>query len=130
MLGKLVVGVQVYVSVAQALPMRFMLDEMQDDIFGEAPQGCSEVQGLGAQARLSCLAQGLSCQPADDLEVHRCVYHYPYMVRVVTLFLVGVIDSVHNDRQCLQFPVRGGPKDGSPCEVVLVQSACRVYFQP
>ena len=73
--------------------------------------------------------QGLSRQPADNLEVHRCVYHDPYMVRVVTRFLVGVIDGVHDDRQCLQFPVRGGPEDGSPCEVVLAQSACRVYFQ-
>jgi hypothetical protein len=42
-LGKLVVGVQVYVSVAQAIPMRFLFDEMQDDVFGEAPQGCPEV---------------------------------------------------------------------------------------
>ena len=73
--------------------------------------------------------RGLSCQPADDLEVRRCVYHYPHMLRVVTRFLVGVIDGVHDDRQCLQFPVRGGPEDDSPCEVVLVQSACRVYFQ-
>ena len=73
--------------------------------------------------------QGLSCQPADDLEVHRCIYHYPHMVRVVTRFSVGVIDGVHDDRQCLQFPVGGGPKDGSPCEVVLVQLASRVYFQ-
>ena len=52
-----------------------------------------------------------------------------YMVLVVTRFLVGVIDGVHDDRQCLQFPVRGGPEDGGPCEVVLVQSACRVRFQ-
>ena len=73
--------------------------------------------------------QGLSCQPADDLEVHCCVYHPPHMVRVVTRFLVGVIDGVHDDRQCLQFPVRGGPEDGSPFEVVLVQSACRVCLQ-
>ena len=51
------------------------------------------------------------------------------MVRVVTRFLVGVIDGVHDDRQSLQFPVRGGPEDGSPCEVVLVQSACRVFVQ-
>ena len=51
------------------------------------------------------------------------------MVRVVTRFLVGVIDGVHNDRQCLQFPMRGGPEDGSPCEAVLVQSACRVCLQ-
>ena len=29
----------VYVSVAQAIPMRFLFDEMQDDVFGEAPQG-------------------------------------------------------------------------------------------
>ena len=73
--------------------------------------------------------QGLLCQPVDDLEVHRWVYHYPHMVRVVTRFLVGVIDGVHDDRQCLQFPGRGGPEDGSPCEVVLVQSACRVCFK-
>ena len=33
----------VYVSVAQAIPMRFLFDEMQDDVFGEAPQGCPEV---------------------------------------------------------------------------------------
>ena len=43
MLGKLVVGVQVYVSVAQAIPMRLLFDEMQDDVFGEALQGCPEV---------------------------------------------------------------------------------------
>ena len=47
---------------------------------------------------------------------------------MVTWYLVGVIDGVHDDRQCLQFPVRGGLEDGSPREVVLVQSACRVYF--
>ena len=73
--------------------------------------------------------QGLPCKFADDLEVHRCVYYYPHMVRVVTWFLVGVIDGVHDDCQCLQFPVRGGSEDGSPCEVVLVQSACRIRFQ-
>ena len=73
--------------------------------------------------------QGLPCQFADDLEVHRCVYYYSHMVRVVTRFLWGVIDGVHDDRQCLQFPVRGGSEDGSFCEVVLVQSACRVRFQ-
>ena len=43
MLGKLVVGVQVYVSVAEAIMMRFFFDEMQDDVFGEAPSGCPEV---------------------------------------------------------------------------------------
>ena len=48
------------------------------------------------------------------------------MVRVVTRLLVGVVDGVHDDRQCFQFPVRGGAEDGSPCEVVLVQSACCV----
>ena len=72
---------------------------------------------------------GLPCQFADDLEVHRRVYYDPHMVRVVTLLLVGVTDGVHDDHQCFQFPVRGGPKDGSPCEVVLVQSACRVRPQ-
>ena len=44
------------------------------------------------------LVHGLPCQFADDLEVHRCVYYYPHMVRVVTRFLVGVIDGVHDDR--------------------------------
>ena len=36
MLGKLVVGLQVYVSVAQAIPVRFLFDEMQDDLLWEA----------------------------------------------------------------------------------------------
>ena len=33
MLGKLVVGVQVHVSVAQAILMRLLFDEMQHDVF-------------------------------------------------------------------------------------------------
>ena len=65
--------------------------------------------------RLESIALCRGCRASQ-----RCVYHYPYMVRVVTRFLVGVIDGVHDERQCLQFPVRGGPEDGSPCEVVLV----------
>ena len=58
--------------------------------------------------------QGLSCQPADDLEVHRCIYHYSYMVHVVTRFLVGVIDGVRDDHQCLQFPGLETPKMVAP----------------
>ena len=75
------------------------------------------------------ILEGLPWQFANDLGVHCRVYYDPHMVRVVTRFLVGVIDGVHDDRQCFQFPVRGGPEDGSPCEVVLVESACRVRRQ-
>ena len=75
------------------------------------------------QARVVRLVQGLPCQSADNLEVHHCVYYYPHMVHVVTRFLVGVMDGIHDDCQCLQFPVSGGSEDGSPCEVVLVQLA-------
>ena len=95
-------------------------------MFGEASQGRPEAEGLSFQAGVRGLVQGLPGQFADDLEVQRRVYYNPHMVCVVTRLLLGVIDGVNDDRQCFQFPVREGPEDGGPCEVVLVKSACRV----
>ena len=75
------------------------------------------------------LCRGCRASLRTILEVHCCVHYYPHMVRLVTRRLVGVIDGVNDDRQRLQLSVRGGPEDGSPREVTLVQSVCRVHLQ-
>ena len=53
--------------------------------------------------RLESVAFSKGCRAsfADDLEVHRCVYYDPHMLRVVSWLLMGVIDGVCDDRQCL-----------------------------
>ena len=63
--------------------------------------------------------QRLPGEASDDLEVQRRVDYDPHVVCLVLQFSAGGANGVYDDRQCLQFTVRRGPKDGGPCQVVL-----------